>query len=116
MRRTLTTAVAAVFALSLTLSPATWAQSSAGTSGGTTGTGGNAASTAGASNPAGVNGGLGNAGVPQQTPGTNSLGTANSGGGATVGHSSPDRPGSLDVTDPLQKEVDKKMNGICRGC
>jgi hypothetical protein len=63
-----------------------------------------------------VNGGLGNSGVPQQAPGTNALGAANSGAGATVGHANPDRPGSLDVTDPRQKEVDKKMNGICRGC
>ena len=137
MRHILIAAVAAALAVS----QAAWAQSSGGaggTSGGTAGTGGNAASTAGSSsaavsgqslgagnvptqpgitpgssNSGGVNGGLG---IPQQAPGTNSLGTANSGGGATVGHSNPDRPGSLDVTDPLQKDVDKKMNGICRGC
>ena len=89
--------------------------------------------TPGSSNPGGVNGGLGNSGIPQQAPGTNSLGTANSAGGATgggaaggsagttVGRSSvdvtgPNKPGSLDVTDPLQKQVDKKINGICRGC
>jgi hypothetical protein len=163
-RRLLITAVVATLALS----PVAWAQSSGGGSagGGAAGTGGNAASTAGTSNaaisgqslgagnvpsqpglapgqsnPAGVNGGLGNTGIPQQqtgqqstgvppqTPGVNSAGTANGSGGAaaggsrgtTVGRSNnnitgPNNPGSADVTDPLQKEVDKKMNGVCRGC
>ncbi len=156
MRHILIAAVAAALALS----QAAWAQSAGGaggTSGSAAGTGGNAASTAGtssaavsgqslgagnvpsqpgitpgSSNPGGVNGGLG---IPQQAPGTNSLGTASSAGsgatggggsaggsrGTTVGRSSvdvtgPNKPGSLDVTDPLQKEVDKKINGICRGC
>ena len=109
MRHILIAAVAALVA-----SQAAWGQSAVGAGGtsGGAGTGGNVST----SNPAGMSGGLGNSGLPQQVPGTNSLGTANSGGGATVGHSNPDRPGSLDVTDPLQKDVDKKMNGICRGC
>src|SRR5947209_7157153 len=89
-------------------------------------------------------------GIPAQTRGVNSAGTANSSGpgaggstagpasqtpgvkfaeagarsnGTTVGRSGvdvtgPNKPGgAADVTaDPLQREVDKKMNGICRGC
>jgi hypothetical protein len=137
LRQTSIAAIAAAFALS---QPA-FAQTSGGASGGAVGTGGSAASTAGtsgagasgqslgagsvptqpgvtpgSSNPGGVNGALGNSGLSRQAPGTNSLGAANSGGGATVGQANPDKPGSLDVIDPLQKEVDKKMNGICRGC
>jgi hypothetical protein len=94
--------------------------------------------TPGSSNPAGTNGELGNpgfqhpnTGVAPQTPGVNSAGTANAtgrtaAGGANianrgrppagVGVGGPNTHDPPDTIDRENRELDKKLNNICRGC
>jgi hypothetical protein len=95
----------------LVLSGAAFAQSSGGASsgGGTSGTGGSSMSAS----PGAASGG--SLGSSATTPGTNSAGTAMpSGGGGTVGVA-PLGTGDPKV-DQSEKEVDRKVKSICKGC
>lgn len=96
---------------SLVLSGEALAQSSGGSSsgGGTSGTTSGSMSTS----PGAASGGA--LGSSATSPGTNSAGTAMpSGGGGTVG---VDPLGTGDPkVDQSEKDVDRKVNGICKGC
>ncbi|MBR0811576.1 hypothetical protein JQ544_08575 [Bradyrhizobium diazoefficiens] len=75
-------------------------------------TGGVGGSTGG---PAGSSGGVANA--PAPPPGTNSLGTAQSSGAGAGVTTGTGAGGAADATvNAENKQLDKKMKSICRGC
>jgi len=75
--------------------------SGSGTAGVTTGT---APGTTGASKAA-----------PPNTPGTNSLGTAQSSGGVTTGSAGGSKAEDEKIQDENRK-INQKLKGICKGC
>ena len=73
--------------------------SGGGTAGVTTGTAPGSAGSPGAAN----------------APGTNSLGTAQSSGGVTIGSAAGSTAEDKRIHDE-NRQVDQKLKGICRGC
>nr|WP_284275800.1 hypothetical protein [Bradyrhizobium iriomotense] len=105
---------ASILGLAVLAMPTTsLAQSSGGGTGGSSGS-----ATSGATGSGSVTTGTAGAGSPSgmaPPPGTNSLGTAQSSGGTVGMGSGGDR--SVDqAVDAENKQIDKTVKSICRGC